>query len=80
MNDLQLEISSIHQEMGQVQNEIRIQEKQVVEEEKSVEKLELEALTKQVRISYEYPALLQLPAYLFSPQGENSKLRILILT
>ncbi|CAL8144168.1 unnamed protein product [Orchesella dallaii] len=47
VNDLQLEISSIHQEMGQVQNEIRIQEKLVIEEEKAVEKLELEALTKQ---------------------------------
>lgn len=50
VNDAQLEISSVHQEMGQVQNEIRIQEKQIIEEEKAVEKLELEALTKQVSI------------------------------
>lgn len=47
MNDLQLENASTHQEMGQIQNEIRLQEKHVLEEEKSVEKLELEALTKQ---------------------------------
>lgn len=47
MNELQLEISSTHQEMGQIQNEIRMQEKHVMEEEKSVEKLELEVLTKQ---------------------------------
>lgn len=40
----------MHQEMGQIQTEVRIQEKALADEEKLVEKLELEALTKQVRV------------------------------
>jgi len=48
VNDLQLEISSIHQEISQLQAEVRNQDKALQEEEKLVDKLELEALTKQV--------------------------------
>jgi hypothetical protein len=40
--------------MGQIQTDVRIQEKVVNVEEKFVEKLELEALTKQVKCSRLY--------------------------
>lgn len=49
-----MDISSLHQEMGQIQTDVRIQEKSVNDEEKIVEKLELEALTKQVLFTHNF--------------------------
>lgn len=67
----------MHQEMGQIQTEVRIQENTVTEEEKLVEKLEIEALTKQVYNIKAFPEFLILVykyVYLIF-QGEVSSLQ-----